>query len=118
MDIYTKPNTLLKLELKKSEFVNKFYEKLKTVDITNNLYDIIYMLVVASETFFYLKNKRTGATKRQAVIEVIERVKKSNIDIKIVEGLIEQILANNDIQVVPWYKLLYRRLKAFFHKST
>jgi hypothetical protein len=117
MEHLVKENLLLKLELEKKEFIEYFIFRLQNVDVQNTLYDVVFLLVQSAEEKFYKSNKRLGQTKKEAVIGVLQKVLKTNYNESMVNGMIESILTNNDIQRSPWYTRLWRYIKYWFRKS-
>lgn len=116
--IFIKKNFLLRVELEKEEFIKYFISRLQSVDVSASLYDITYLLVQSAEEKFYKKHKKLGKIKKDAVIGVLSKVIKSNYDQKIVEGMIESILQNNDIRRPSGLYRVWLYVKAWFRKSS
>ena len=115
--LFIKQNFLLKIELEKQEFIKYFISRLQNIDINSSLYDIVYLLVQSAEEKFYKKNRKLGKIKKEAVISVLSKVIKSNYDEKVISGMIESILTNNDIRRATGIYRLYMYIKNWFRKS-
>jgi len=116
--IFIKKNFLLRIELEKEEFIKYFTERLRNIDVNASLYDIVYLLVQSAEEKFYKKNKKLGKIKKDAVVTVLSRVIKSNYDEKVITGLIESILTNQDIRRASGISRIFLYLKSWFRKSS
>jgi hypothetical protein len=116
-NFYLKKNLLLKLEMEKDEYIEYFTSRLMNLDISNNLYDIVILLVQSAEEKFYKKNKKLGKVKKDAVLGVLRKVVKTNYDEKMLCGMIESILSNQNIQRLPYFTKVWIQIKAFFQKK-
>ena len=116
-NFYIKQNLLLKLEIEKEEFVNYFYGRLNNLDISNSLYDIVLLLVRSAEERFYKSNKKLGKIKKEAVLSVLKKIIKTNYDEKMLCGMIESILSNQDIARSSWIVRVWFIIKSFFRKT-
>jgi hypothetical protein len=112
--IFVKKNLILKIELDKEEFIRYFVTRLNNIDISNSLYDIILLLVQSAEEKFYKRNKKLGKTKKEAVIGVLKGVMKNAYDEKLTNGMIESILANQDIRRSNWFVRVWNYIKIWF----
>lgn len=115
--IFIKKNFLLRIELEKEEFIKYFISRLQNVDVSASLYDICYLLVQSAEEKFYKKNRKLGKVKKEAVISVLSKVIKSNYDEKVISGMLESILQNNDIRRPSGIYRIWLYVKAWFRKS-
>lgn len=114
---YIKKNLLLKVEIEKEEFINYFYSRLNNLDITNSLYDIVLLLVQSAEERFYKRNKKLGKIKKEAVLGVLKKVVKTNFDEKMLSGMIESILSNQDITRSSFLVRVWIYIKSFFREA-
>jgi hypothetical protein len=115
--VFVKKNLILKIELDKEEFIRYFNDRLKNIDISKSLYDIVLLLVQSAEERFYKKNKKLGKIKKDAVITVLKNTMKQAYDEKIIEGMIESILTNQDIKRSAWYIRIWNYIKYWFRQS-
>lgn len=116
-NFYLKKNLLLKVEMEKEEFINYFTARLINLDISNSLYDIVLLLVQSAEERFFKKNKKLGKIKKEAVLGVLKKIVKTNFDEKMLIGMIESILSNQDIKRLSYLTKIWIYIKAFFRKS-
>jgi hypothetical protein len=117
MDKAIKINHQLKMDLKKKQFVSYFKEKLQQIDVDSNLQDILLLLIQSAEDEFFKKGKKLGHLKQQAVLETLRGLLKKPIDEKVIIGMIDSIVLNQDIRRTSFLIRCYKAVKAYFRKA-
>lgn len=116
-NFYIKKNLLLKVEIQKEEFITYFYNKLNNLDISNSLYDIVLLLVQSAEEKFHKRNKKLGKIKKEAVLGVLKKVVKTNYDEKMISGMVESILCNQNIVRSTLLMRIWTFVKSYFRET-
>ncbi len=117
MDKAIKINHQLKMDLKKKQFVAYFKEKLQQINVDENLQDILLLLIQSAEDEFFKKGKKLGHIKLQAVLETLRGLLKKPIDEKVIIGMIDSIVLNQDIRRTSFLIRCYKAVKAYFRKA-